>query len=99
MATHSSNLAWKIPWTEEPGGLQSVGTQRVRHDWATEQQQNQHKSISGDAKWHIFTDRNNKVYFCLGVTISVITKDVLLTYYGEMNKLISSVTATYLFTN
>ena len=29
-------LAWKIPWTEEPGGLQSRGSQRVRHDWATE---------------------------------------------------------------
>ena len=32
MATHSSILAWKIPWTEEPGGLQSMGLQRVRHD-------------------------------------------------------------------
>ena len=32
MATHSSFLAWKIPWTEEPGGLQSTGSQRVRHD-------------------------------------------------------------------
>ena len=32
MATHSSILAWRIPWTEEPGGLQSVGSQRVRHD-------------------------------------------------------------------
>ena len=32
MATHSSILAWRIPWTEEPGGLQSVGLQRVRHD-------------------------------------------------------------------
>ena len=31
-ATHSSILAWKIPWTEEPGGLQSMGSQRVRHD-------------------------------------------------------------------
>ena len=30
MATHSSTLAWKIPWTEEPGGLQSMGSQRVR---------------------------------------------------------------------
>ena len=30
MATHSSILAWKIPWTEEPGGLQSLGSQRVR---------------------------------------------------------------------
>ena len=31
-ATHSSILAWRIPWTEEPGGLQSRGSQRVRHD-------------------------------------------------------------------
>ena len=34
MATHFSIPAWRIPWTEEPGGLQSVGSQRVRHDWA-----------------------------------------------------------------
>ena len=32
MAPHSSTLAWKIPWTEEPGGLQSMGSQRVGHD-------------------------------------------------------------------
>ena len=32
MATHSSILAWRIPWTEEPGGLQSMGLQRDRHD-------------------------------------------------------------------
>ena len=32
MAPHSSNLAWGIPWTEEPGGLQSMGSQRVGHD-------------------------------------------------------------------
>ena len=32
MATHSSVLAWRIPWTAEPGGLQSMGSQRVRHD-------------------------------------------------------------------
>ena len=36
MATSSSILAWRIPRTEEPGRLQSVGSQRVRHDWATE---------------------------------------------------------------
>ena len=35
MATHSSTLAWRIPWTEEPGRLQSMGSQRVRHDWVT----------------------------------------------------------------
>ena len=35
MVTHSCTLAWKIPWTEGPGRLQSMGSQRVRHDWAT----------------------------------------------------------------
>ena len=35
MATHSSILAWKIPWMEEPGGLQSMGSQRVGNNWAT----------------------------------------------------------------
>ena len=41
---HSSILAWRIPWTEEPGGLQSLGLQRVRDDLATQQQQ---QSYSG----------------------------------------------------
>ena len=35
MATHSSILAWRIPWMEEPGGLQSTGLRRVGHDWVT----------------------------------------------------------------
>ena len=35
MAPHSSILAWRIPWTEEPGGLQSMGSPRVRHGWVT----------------------------------------------------------------
>ena len=39
MATQSIILAWKIPWTEEPGGLQSMGFQRVRQDLVTKQQQ------------------------------------------------------------
>ena len=39
METHSSTLAWRIPWTEEPGGLQSVGSQRVGHELETKQQQ------------------------------------------------------------
>ena len=38
-ATHSSILAWEIPWTEEPGGLQSMRLQRVGHDLVTRQQQ------------------------------------------------------------
>ena len=39
-ASHSSILAWEIPWTEEPGGLQSMGSQRMGHDWATKQKTN-----------------------------------------------------------
>ena len=35
MASHSSTLAWKIPWTEKPGGLQSMGSHRVRYNWST----------------------------------------------------------------
>ena len=38
MATHSSMLALEIPWTEEPGGVQSLGLQRVGHDWVTTNQ-------------------------------------------------------------
>ena len=38
MSTHSSTIAWKIPWTEEPDRLQSMGSQRVRHDLVTKQQ-------------------------------------------------------------
>ena len=34
MTTHSSILAWRIPWREEPGGLQSIGSQRIRHNWS-----------------------------------------------------------------
>ena len=41
MATHSSVLAWRVPWTEEPGGLPSIGLQRVEHKLATKQKQQQ----------------------------------------------------------
>ena len=40
MATHASILAWRIPWTEKPSGLQSMGSQRVGHDWARRQATN-----------------------------------------------------------
>ena len=45
MATLSSILSWEIAWTEEPGRLQSLGSQRVRHNWVTEQQQQQNKLL------------------------------------------------------
>ena len=44
MTTHSSILSWKIPWTKEPGGLQSMGSQRVRHDFVTKLQQHHSKT-------------------------------------------------------
>ena len=49
LATHSSILAWEIPWTEEPGRLQSIGSQRVGHDLGTEQQQQ--KQTKGKDKY------------------------------------------------
>ena len=45
MATHTSFLAWEVPWTKEPGGLQSMGLQRVRCDLVTKQ--TQHKALQG----------------------------------------------------
>ena len=50
MVTHSSILAWRIPWTGEPGGLQSMGLQRVRHHLGSEQQQQQLHLHSQE--WH-----------------------------------------------
>ena len=45
MATHSSILGWRIPWTQEPGGLQSMGSQRVRHDWVTNTHTHTHTHV------------------------------------------------------
>ena len=45
MATPSIILAWRIPWTEEPGALQSMGSQRVRHDLLTKHQQQEKRTL------------------------------------------------------
>ena len=50
MAAHSTILAWRIPWTEEPGGLQSMGSQRVRHNLVTKQQPHNRKFYTGVKK-------------------------------------------------
>ena len=55
-ATHSSILAWKIPWTEESGGLQSTGWQRFEHDWVTEQACTHVLQVTTDASCH-FTSK------------------------------------------
>ena len=62
MAAHSSILAWKIPWTEEPGGLQSKGSQRVRHDWVT-------KHTYGFAPGQkLFYESKTSPNFCVGTS-------------------------------
>ena len=82
MATHSSILPWKTPWTEEPSRLQSIGSQRVRHDLTTEQSLSlppglvvkNLPTISGDVGWIPKLVRspgegngNPLQYFCLEV--------------------------------
>ena len=57
MATHSNILAWRIPWTEEPGGLQSIGSHRVRHNWsnlAHMSQDTEATKNSGFNEWRYF---------------------------------------------
>ena len=54
MTTYSNTFVWEIPWTEEPGGLQSMGSQRVRHDLLTKQDQHISRDISVSVK-HTFS--------------------------------------------
>ena len=56
MANHCSILAWTILWTEEPGRLQSMRSQRVRHDWATEQKEVQKPQREGKRGWRDWRD-------------------------------------------
>jgi len=60
MVTHSSVLAWKIPWTEEPGRLQSMGSQRVRYDWAHSPV---HMEFKGDFDYRVETSMGNRLFF------------------------------------
>ena len=59
MAIHSSILAWKIPWTEEPDRLQSMGSQRVGHDWATSLRAFR---LNNELKCHFFHNNNSNQF-------------------------------------
>ena len=63
MATHSSILAWETPWTDEPGGLQSIGSQRVGYDLATKQQ----FQISVLKEYILHCDVCNQLKFQVGI--------------------------------
>ena len=99
MTTQSSTLAWEFPWTEEPGGLQSMGSQKVRHDWVTntftfrqvvclkncEMRREEVSKITGPVKvWKFTSDYTTDVY--LGVSSTFTEKDT-----GKMFCFISEV--------
>ena len=84
MATHSSILAWKIPSTEELGGLQSMGLQKVRHNWVT-------KHVRVHTHTHVYICTQTPIFFIcsyvdgnLGVSISWLMKTILLWTWGTM---------------
>ena len=62
MATHSSFLAWRIPWIEEPGGLQSMGLQRVRHNWVAKTYIFMYMYIHTHTHIHICTHTHTHVF-------------------------------------
>ena len=62
MVTHASILAWRIPWTKEPDKLQSLGSQRVRHDWVTDTHTHTQATITTISFWNIcITPQRNPV--------------------------------------
>ena len=62
MAIHSSILAWRIPLTEKPGGLKSIGSQKVGHDWAT----NTHKKkTASDENWFFWFGTKSSLSICV----------------------------------
>ena len=78
MATHSSTLAWKITWTEKPGRLQSMGSQRVGHDWATSLSLYTLTNTSGTLlRFHLFLASGTELGTVF-VIISTVTPDLTL---------------------
>ena len=65
VTTHSSILACEIPWSEEPGGLQSMGSQRVRHDWGTD-----HHNTTTCWADNLLTDSLYPIRECAGLRLS-----------------------------
>ena len=69
MTIHSSILVWRIPWTEEPGNLQSIGSQRVRHDWATKETE----ALLGSPCILCYTDRKTQYWDVCIILLEVLS--------------------------
>ena len=83
MATHSGTLAWRIPWMEEPGGLQSLGSQRVSHDWgglARTDTQEMHLSLACLAESYLWPLWSITVVTCLYSYCGLPNTDKLINY-------------------
>ena len=86
MAAHSSVFAWEIPWIEEPGGLQSLGSQRVRHDLATKPQQGTQKDFTS-VMWRKKTEKsllNTYIIRVLWVGIDGETGIIIFHRFGKV---------------
>ena len=75
MATHSSILAWRTPWTEKPGRLQSLGLQRVGHNLATEQEQQQ--KLYAESCYYNFKRLNGREVFVKHITNEELTAEYI----------------------
>ena len=79
MATHSSTLVWRIPWTEEPGGLQSMGLQRVRYNWATNTHTHTHTYLKNlSYKWHLKITNINWIKNCIKCSVKLMNHESIL---------------------
>ena len=63
MAAHCSILAWRIPWTEEPGRIQSMGSQRIRPDWSNLLRTRAHTHTHTQKNYFVLISRNWKIFF------------------------------------
>ena len=80
MAIHSSTIAWKIPWIEEPGRLQSMGSQRVGHDWVT--------SLSLSFKKLYFINKLKHLFFSLYLAHpGIVNQEFPITLSDELGRL------------
>ena len=98
MATHSSIPTWRIPWTEKPGGVQSIESQRVRHDWSdlahthtlNKANTNRKPHLKTSTSW-FFTWWTKPCVFKVRNNISNIPEPLLCSYYTTLPKVMTTI--------